>query len=175
MIIVRHYGLLEPDNWGDDCQAQMLLMNSLWNKLVEIERADREKYKSLMSEDPAVAQFEFQLNALDEEIKELKQERKKLRQASRSKKVDDGFLKERIKLLSDEAKEIRPKLKELRAAAREAAKPILDKLYAERTEAVKAARQEMNWGGTVERERVLRIRELKEERKRLKQILETAI
>lgn len=41
MVVVRHYGLLPPIDWGQDCHEQLFLMNRLWNRLVEIEHEHR--------------------------------------------------------------------------------------------------------------------------------------
>jgi hypothetical protein len=148
MIIVRNYGLLPPDNWADDCHEQLFLMNKFWNQLVEIERADRARYREILLENQEVAELEARLAEVSGQILELSTERKKLRAAKRSKNIDDGLLVEHIKSLRESERAIKIQLKELRAKAREASKPALDALNAARKEAVKLARNQSGlwWG-----------------------------
>lgn len=49
-VTVYRYGLLPPRDWGEDCDAEMRRMNTLWNKLVEIEHAISERWKKLTSD-----------------------------------------------------------------------------------------------------------------------------
>jgi ribosomal protein L37AE/L43A len=148
MVIVRNYGLLEPDNWDQDCQEQLFLMNKFWNQLVEIDRSDRAKYREIIAEDSSVSELETELNSVSEEIAKFSAERKKLRAAKRSKNVDDGLIVERIKALREREKQIRAELKILRADARLEAKPALEALNSARKDAVKQARNASGlwWG-----------------------------
>lgn len=148
MIKVRHYGLLSPDNWGDDCHEQLYLMNKFWNQLVEIDHADRARYREILGEDPELAQLEDRLTETTEKILELSAERKKLRAAKRSKNVDDGLLVEHIKTLRETERAIKGELKTIRSSVREASKPALDALNIARKAAVKQARQQSGlfWG-----------------------------
>ncbi len=148
MVIVRNYGLLAPDNWGDDCQEQLFLMNKFWNQLVEIDRADRAKYREIVAQDAGVSWLESNLAETSAQIIALSAERKKLRAAKRSKNVDDSLLAERIKTLRESERAIKSDLKELRSASRLAHKPALDALNELRKDAVKQARNSSGlwWG-----------------------------
>jgi len=141
MIIVRNYGLLPPDNWGDDCHEQLFMMSKFWNQLVEIDHADRERYRAILTEDPEVATLEVRLFETSEQLLSLSTERKKLRSSARSKNVDDGLLVERIKILRETEKSIKAQLKLSRAAKREASKPALDALNEAHKATVKQARK----------------------------------
>ena len=50
-LIIRKYGLLEPSNWGPDCEHELFLMNKLWNCLVELHRRAQQDYLSILMND----------------------------------------------------------------------------------------------------------------------------
>ncbi len=148
MIIVRKYGLLEPENWGDDCHEQLFLMNKFWNQLVEIDRADRAQYKDIIIADPDITKLEAELQTISDQVLNLSKEQKKLRASKRSKNVDDGLLVEHIKILREQERTIKTELKAKRIIVREASKPELEALNNKRKYAVKLARQQSGlwWG-----------------------------
>lgn len=141
-VTVFRYGLLAPINWGRDVEDELYRMNALWNKLVEIERANRERYREIISTSPALSEVSERIEALHREREDLIAERKRRRASARSKsKADTADLDERIKAIKAELAPLYEQRKSLAAEAREQQKPLLDALEAERREAVKAARQ----------------------------------
>lgn len=60
-VIIRQYGLLNPVDWGPDCEEELLRMTQLWNRLAEIEAVYRDQYRDIIAEAPG-------LNTANEEI-----------------------------------------------------------------------------------------------------------
>jgi hypothetical protein len=137
---VRQYGLLGPNDWGEDVLGELWRENRLWNRLVEIEHDHREKYRALMAELPEIAPLEKELAEVSEKVSEAVAARKAKRKKARARlatEVEDEIIREG----RARAKELRATLKERRRAARDEMKPALKALEAERREAVKHARQ----------------------------------
>lgn len=142
-VTVFRYGLLAPLNWGRDVEDELFRMNALWNKLVEIENANRERYREIISASPALSDVSGRIEDLQREREDLIAERNRRRAAVRSKsKADTADLDERIKAIKAELAPLYERRKALLAEARAQQKPLLNALEAERREAVKKARQE---------------------------------
>lgn len=142
-VVVFRYGLRAPLNWGRDVDDELFRMNALWNKLVEIERANRERYREIVSSSPALTEVSARIDALHRERDDLIAERKRRRAAARSRaRADTAELDGRIRAIKKELAPLYERRKALSAEAREQQKPLLDALEDERREAVKKARQE---------------------------------
>lgn len=142
-VIVRQYGLLTPVNWKKDVDDELWRMNRLWNKLVEIERDNRERYRQIVSASPALADITAQIGALQEEREALILDRNRRRAAVRSKaKANTAEQDTRIKDIKAELAPLYGEAKALAAEARGQQKPQLDSLELQRKEAVKQARQQ---------------------------------
>ena len=48
------YGLLAPLNWGEDCEEELRKQTALWNRLVDIERAHRERMRGVARTQDAI-------------------------------------------------------------------------------------------------------------------------
>ena len=139
-VVVRHYGLGEPANWGEDCIEILRRQNRLWNRLVEIEQGHHEQYFALSSSTPEIQALDAQRDALGEQRDALRKERALLRQGSEPGKPDTGLLEERIRGLTREIKALNAELKTKRKAWRQEIKPELKTLDEARYDAVKQAR-----------------------------------
>jgi hypothetical protein len=67
-LIIRKYGLLEPSNWGPDCEQELFLMNKLWNCLVEIHRQAQQDYLSIIMNDLDFAEATDKLRKFSESL-----------------------------------------------------------------------------------------------------------
>lgn len=141
------YGLGDPLDWGDDANECLWLQNKLWNRLVEIEQANRAAYFALTAEDAQVADVNARIDALTAEIDAAMTARKAARAAAR-KKVPTPELDERIAQLAATRKALAADAKALRLELRERLAEPLRALSDERFAAVKKARQESGlfWG-----------------------------
>lgn len=147
-IVVRQYGLLNPEDWGPDCQEQLFLMNKLWNRLVEIERENRQKYFAIVGADPLVGELQTKLSGLLAERTKLVEERNARRAAARRRAIDTRDLDERIDGIGYHIRELSVLTKAARKEARGKFTEQLDALEQERRSLVKKARQESGlwWG-----------------------------
>lgn len=145
-VYAYKYGCLPPLDWREDATDCLYRQNRLWNRLVEIEHENRDKWRSLMAEDPAVADLEAKIADAQARIDAVKEARK----AARIEKRRVNAAPAADAALSDLVAE-RKALAALAKAARQAAKadmkPKLDALADERYQAVTAARQEAAAGG----------------------------
>lgn len=142
-VILRKYGLLAPLNWDSDCQEHLWLMNKFWNRLVEIERAHRERYRAIIGSDAEVSAINQKIGAIRERIRDLDTQREEARKIHRSKKGShtEPFDLE-LNLAKEEMKALIARAKETRAAAKERIKGFTTHLESERKGAVKKAYQE---------------------------------
>jgi hypothetical protein len=142
-VLALNYGLLAPLNWGRDVDDELYRMNALWNKCVEIERANRERYLQIVAEAPAMADLQKVISALQDEREQLIRERNRRRALTRSKaKADTADITDRLAQIKIMLTPLYEHAKAVAAAAREEQKPLLDALEAERKAAVKLARQQ---------------------------------
>jgi hypothetical protein len=138
--------MFAPRNWGQDCDAEMRRMNDLWNKLVEIDRANSAAYRGLIDSalDPVVS---GERDAVLAELEALKAQRKQ-RHAAARKRVPTPDLDEAI----EQVRQRYHALKEQFAAAKKAARATTiagrRALEVSRQAAVKLARQTsgLYWG-----------------------------
>ena len=146
-VIVRQFGLLDPLDWGPDCEEELQRETAFWNVLVEIERNHREAFIKMTADDPAVAEIETSLTAKIEERREHIDARKAARKAAR-KKVPTEELDKRIEVLSAEIRSLAETAKARRKTARDSLKEPLRVLELARRDAVKRARQNSGlwWG-----------------------------
>lgn len=145
-IVVRRYGLLRPRNWGDDCEVEVTRMTSLWNALVEIERANRAEYLHLTTDD-AIEGMQRDIDALMARRDALREERFAIRRAAR-KKVKTPEIDIALRGVGAQLKSLIEQSKARRRTVRDRIRPLLDALEERRREAVKAARQNsgLYWG-----------------------------
>jgi hypothetical protein len=145
-FVVRQYGLLDPLDWGQDCEEQLLLQTQFWNVLVEIERGHRDHYLALTTDDPAVAALDARLREAADVRSALVAERRARRKAARS-RVPSKDLDDRISQIS---KEIANLFAGLRQARKEARGRIVDRvtdIQQRRKAAAKQARQQFAQSG----------------------------
>ena len=57
--LAYRYALLRPLDWGEDCDAELRRANTLWNKLVEIERSHRDQVREIAAAEVAAARAEY--------------------------------------------------------------------------------------------------------------------
>lgn len=138
---VYEYGCLAPIIGEDVLIEELHRRQQYWNKLVEIERAHRERVRELLviPDDP--------VQPLADKLAEVREQIKTARKKGRSGKVDTSDLQDQAKKLREqiaEAKIIRDGAKK---ATREANKSALDQLEKERRDAVKAvtAQSDLYW------------------------------
>lgn len=146
-IIVRAFGarLLGGTAANELASEVFMAQNRLWNKLVEIERANRQAYREALSaSDGELAELEAQEQALVANMEELLKQRNKARAIARSKKADNENpnLKTQLQTANASLKEVRGKMRERRVAAKEAAKPLITAAEELRRQQVKAVAAE---------------------------------
>jgi hypothetical protein len=73
MIFAYKYGLLNPTAGFDQSAVDVLYKrNKLWNKFVEIERANRVEYREIVTaSSPTLTAIQEQINAIDAQFSEL--------------------------------------------------------------------------------------------------------
>lgn len=133
---VYEYGCLAPIAGEAALVEEIHRKQQLWNKLVEIERAHREKVREILvvPDDPVPVLLE-QLKAIREEIKAA-------RKKERSGKADVSGLQEQAVRLREQIGAAKAERDVAKKAAAEANRPVLDQLEKERRTAVKAAAKE---------------------------------
>lgn len=141
-VRVYRYGLLSPVDWGEDCDEQMWRMNDFWNRLVEIERAHREKYRLTVDSDPRVVPVLEEYQRYMTQRTNLLLLRKQRRKTARA-KVPTPDIDEELSALRPSLKEVGEKLYTIRREVRGELKPQLDEAEKERRAAVKALRQQV--------------------------------
>lgn len=148
MIVAYKYGLHAPLDWGDDCENQLRKQNAFWNKLVEIERAHREKVRSVAMQDAEAAEARAAYEAADAVVTALIEEVRRRRQKVRSKKLaEDAWLTNDLRSAKDVRKAAAEREKAARKAAYAKGREELRALEDEHFAAVKAARQAANADG----------------------------
>lgn len=141
MAVIYRYGLLAPEDWGDDCEEEIRLQRGLWNRLVEIDQADRAAYRKVVAGDPAVAGLEQEVTRLCDKRKAALQTRRGLRKAARV-KVKTPALDDLIKQVNADLKPLLEQLRTARGVAKAAHQEEVESLKAAHFEAVKLARQQ---------------------------------
>jgi hypothetical protein len=144
-VTVRQYRLLPPVDWGEDCEAELRRMTALWNKLVEIDRTNREQYRAATADDPLVSKLRQQYDTATAEIEGLIEKRKMARKAAR-KRIPTLDLDEEINAAKARRRTVAAELAAASKIARSLAKPALDVLEAERRQRTKEARQPASSG-----------------------------
>jgi hypothetical protein len=143
-VLIRKYGLLDPIDWGADCQEQLLLQNTLWNRLVRIEREAQAHSRQILSVDPEYAQLDAQIDGLEAEIAHLW----RVRRSTDSRAAAASGIVAQIRALIANRRRLTQRERTLRAALHpKFAAPLLQ-ADIERKAAVKHARQESGlwWG-----------------------------
>lgn len=143
-VLIRKYGLLDPIDWGSDCQDQLLLQNSLWNRLVRIERDAQAHSRQVLSADPDYARLVAEIEGLDAEIAHLWRARRS---------VDYGTaaaneIVAEVRALIGTRRQLAQRERLLRATLRPRYAAPLLQVDIERKAAVKRARQDSGlwWG-----------------------------
>lgn len=170
MIFAYKYGLLNPTAGFDQSATDVLYKrNKLWNRFVEIERANRVEYRDIVTaSSPALTAIQESINATEAHFAGLSDAKKKARQQARNKKdADTAGIDEQMKALKGQLKELRGKAKELRVGAKEAAAPALEALETRRRTAVRESLQQdgLWWGNNetvVDAYNVARVKAMKE-------------
>jgi hypothetical protein len=145
--IAWQYGLLEPLDWDDDCERELVLQNTLWNALVEIERDYRASVAALLSADDAVSAGERAISAMTERIGTLAAERRARRQTARA-RLATPEIDAAVAALRDERRQEFVALKEKKAKVREHNREALGALAQRRYQAIAGARRRSGlwWG-----------------------------
>ena len=138
-VIVRQYGLGQPEGDLDLAFNVLRKETALWNTLVEIERDNRAAYRAIMSGISEVAEIEVQLESLKAKRVDLIAERKLARKTAR-KRVATPDLDAAIAELKTPIQALAARAKVARKDGRELVKPRLDLLEQERRGKVKQAR-----------------------------------
>ena len=107
-IVIRHYGLLDPLDWGLDCDEETDRAIKLWNNLVDIHEVFAQRYHDLILKDEA-------LKAAKSNFEKLQEDRASLAAVSEAKKRLAVTQKEVSKRMATE-------LRDLELARREAVK-----------------------------------------------------
>lgn len=115
--------------------------NRLWNKLVEIERANRTEYREIVTQsDDELAALARRAEGAEQRMEDARRRRNNARQAKRSKNIDGAHdYAAEIRGISGELKTLRERMKICRVRAKEVARPRLEELELRRRDAVKAA------------------------------------
>jgi hypothetical protein len=143
-VLIRKYGLLDPLDWGSDCQEQLVRQNALWNRLVRIERDSQAHARQILSADPEYAQLNAEIEGFEAEIAHLWRARRS---------VDPGAaaaseISAQIRALIADRRRLTQRERALRAALRSRFSAPLRQADLERKAAVKHARQDSGlwWG-----------------------------
>ncbi len=164
--VAYRYGLLHPLDWDDDCERELRLQVDLWNRLVEIEQAHRERVRRIAAEDAEVARFEAERGQLLAERQRLLDQRAAARRAAR-RKIPTPEIDSQIDSARTRLKELTQEAKEARRRAYAARRAQLHSLDQERLVAVKLARRQSglfwsNYNAVIGSYEVARQRALKE-------------
>lgn len=136
--MVFEYGCLLPTAGEEAMLEQIKERSRLWNKLVEIEQAYREKVRNeLAVPNDRSAELAAELSSIREEIKGK-------RKASRTSKVDVSDLQKQAKAIKEELAQVRAEVKEEKKRIAKEKRGRLDELEAERRKLQKEAQQESN-------------------------------
>lgn len=146
MNIIYKYGLLPPLDWGEDCDAELRRMNALWNRLVEIDRGHRDRYRAVIAT-AGDGELTARLDNAVARLNALKDERKARRKAAR-RRIDAPDLDEAIESARSEYRALMEEVRADRAIARERVRAELAAIEKSRQAAVKLARQNSGlfWG-----------------------------
>lgn len=145
-IVVRQYGLLTPRDWGPDCEAELIRMTELWNRLVAIEAEHKAARRRIIeTADTKAAQDD--IDALMARRATLRAERSERRRLAHSRQ-DVPELDAEIAALGRALKDAVDTARQRRREAAAAARTALDAIEERRKAAVKTARQEsgLYWG-----------------------------
>lgn len=107
-IVIRHYGLLDPLDWGLDCDEEIERSRKLWNNLVDIHESYVQKYYDQILKDEA-------LNTAKSNYEKLQEKQASLAAVSEARKRLAVKQKEVSKRMASE-------LRDLELARREAVK-----------------------------------------------------
>ena len=170
MINVRKYGLLRPPVFDQSMKTCLWLQTKFWNRLVEIDRDNREKYQARISASPQVADQEALEAFLKAQNEEAFEERALARKKAGSKKFEGYELyDQRITAIKRDLAILYPILDKLRKLEQKNPenKPFFDALNEEHKLVVKTARQESNlywatYNNILERYKTARTRAMKE-------------
>jgi hypothetical protein len=114
-VIVRNYRLLDPLDWGEDCEAELRRMTALWNRLVEIDNGHRNNYRAETADDPTVKALKERYDTLLATVDGLIAKRKEASARARKRVPAPGLDDEIAALKAD-----RRAIAQLSAATKEA-------------------------------------------------------
>lgn len=145
-VVIRKYGLLDPLDWGVDCDRQLQLQNKLWNRLVRIERDAQARYREIFKADRNYAQLVAGLESLDRDITSLRHSRRATGPANLDAAGED--VGAQIRTLLARRRELSQQEHAMRRALRPVFAPALLHADNERKAAAKHARQDSGlwWG-----------------------------
>ena len=146
-IVVRRWGLGDALDGGPDIDEELRRANSLWNKLVEIDRTSAEAYAAALAEHPGEAEAAAALQVLYDERTQLAEERRKQRRDNRSRRVAPNVMTD-LAALAPRIATAKEALKAVRAEAKTAQRERLTALEGDRRAAVGRARRDSGvyWG-----------------------------
>lgn len=153
MINCYKFGCLQPTaGFDQDAIEHLFLRNKLWNTLVALDHQFRQRYRDLMlNSDEKLKSVQDSIDSINQEIEDLVENKKKLRQKERTKNIDSKLLDERINVLKAKRKSLSVDSKIERERVKVEIKPQIDLLNTERYEAKKLAYKESGlWWGNYE-------------------------
>ncbi len=137
-ILVYEYGCLPPITGEKELVDAVYRRNALWNKFVEIDRANRLKVRELL---PPVEGAE-ELNKLKQELAEIREEIKRRRKAAQRRNVDLSGLPDKAEAIKQKiqvAREVYQTAKLARKSVYDTHREALNKLEQERMAGIKEA------------------------------------
>jgi hypothetical protein len=147
-VVIRQYGLLDPLDWDADCMKHLYLQNSLWNRLVEIEREYRERCRTITNSCEYISAKEVKLaNLVTIRCEAIENLKKTL--AGERRQTNDIILHDpQVQQYSDKINIIKSELKDLRKESRVKNRSALAWINEARKSSVKKARNESGlwWG-----------------------------
>jgi len=148
-VVVRHYGLLQPMDWGPDIDDELRRMNRLWNTLVEIDNYAHDQYFAIIGASQAMGTIGQEIAALEAKRETLFGERRARYARARGKVgVDTSDIDVQIQETRAALHPLYAERKKRTAAAKAECAEALAALEVERKAFVKSARQNCGayWG-----------------------------
>lgn len=138
-ILVYEYGCLPPTEGLQEMLDAMFLRNRLWNALVEIDRAYREKVRAVFTNDHEISPLHAEIESVNSELEAVRKDIKSRRRVARTGTVDDQDLRRTAMELRERRRLLANLIREKRRALREKLRPVLDQIERERVNKAKEA------------------------------------
>ncbi len=135
-VKVRKYGLLPPNNWGDDALEHLRLQTRLWNALVELHLNNRKAYVNILVRTSSqVARLTEECAMLEHVLETARTEKKRLHAQTHSKQVNtsaqDHTIRESLAALKEKRVALRVAKFQAKAEAGTEIKALQDRFYAD--------------------------------------------